>query len=94
MKSAVVRQAWREKIALLSIAAVLWGFVAFYTLFMRPIMCPPSDANQGSNQIAFDSSEGTVPLVWDVDRSCYVGNTGMAIQYLDCTGPPNRTKLL
>jgi len=61
MKSAVVRQAWREKIALLSIAAVLWGFVAFYTLFMRPIMCPPSDANQGSNQIAFDSSEGTLP---------------------------------
>lgn len=55
MKSAVVRQAWREKIALFAIALVLWGFVAFYTLVMRQIMCPESTVAQGSNIIAFDA---------------------------------------
>jgi hypothetical protein len=60
MKSAVVRQAWREKIALFAIALVLWGFVAFYTLVMRQIMCPESTLAQGSNLIAFDAPGGMI----------------------------------
>jgi len=59
MKSAVVRQAWREKIALFSVALVLWGFVAFYTLVMRQIMCPESTVAAGSNVIYFDNAGGT-----------------------------------
>ena len=62
MKSAVVRQAWREKIALFSVALVLWGFVAFYTLFMRQIMCPASAIATGSNVISFDDVGGITPL--------------------------------
>jgi len=54
MKSAVVRQAWREKIALLSIAFILWGFVSFYTLLMRQIMCPESALQSRSNIMHFD----------------------------------------
>jgi hypothetical protein len=61
MKSAVVRQAWREKIALLSIAFTLWGFVAFYTLLMRQIMCPESALNEGENVIYFDNAGGKIP---------------------------------
>jgi hypothetical protein len=59
MKSAIVRQAWREKIALLSIAVILWGFVTFYTLFMRQIMCPESTLEAGSNVLSFDDSAST-----------------------------------
>jgi chitin synthase len=58
MKSAVVRQAWREKIALFAIAIVLWGFVAFYTLFMRQIMCPASTLAAASNQLYFNDQSG------------------------------------
>ena len=61
MKSAVVRQAWREKIALMTIAIILWGFVAFYTLVMRQIMCPESQVAQASNIIDFDDRGGTAP---------------------------------
>jgi uncharacterized membrane protein len=65
MKSAVVRQAWREKIGLFAIALVLWGFVAFYTLVMRQIMCPESTVAQGSNLIHFDDAGGTSPTKFD-----------------------------
>jgi chitin synthase len=61
MRSAVVRQAWREKIGLFAIALVLWGFVAFYTLVMRQVMCPESTVAQGSNIIAFDAAGGISP---------------------------------
>ena len=66
MKSAVVRQAWREKIALFTIALVLWGFVAFYTLVMRQIMCPESQLAQASNIIDFDNEGGISTRFHDV----------------------------
>ena len=61
MSTVMSRQAWREKIALCSIALLLWGFVAFYTLFMRGIMCPTS-AQQTTGILAFDSPDPTLGI--------------------------------
>jgi len=79
MKSAVVRQAWREKIALMFIAIILWGFVAFYTLVMRQIMCPESQVNQASSLIDFDNSGGSPVLLAALMCSGDVGDTRMAV---------------
>jgi len=37
-----VQQAWREKVTLCIIIAILGGFIAFFTLFMTPLLCPAS----------------------------------------------------
>jgi len=79
MKSAVVRQAWREKIALMFIAIILWGFVAFYTLVMRQIMCPESQVNQASSLIDFDNSGGSTVLLAALMCSGDGGDTRMAV---------------
>jgi len=79
MKSAVVRQAWREKIALMFIAIILWGFVAFYTLVMRQIMCPESQVNQASSLIDFDNNGGSTVLLAALMCSGDVGDTRMAV---------------
>jgi hypothetical protein len=60
MKSAAVRQALRETMALLSIAFILWGFVASYTLLMRQIVCPENALNEGENAIYFDNVCGII----------------------------------
>ena len=54
MATEISRQAWREKMALLFIAALLWAFIAFYTLVMRNLLCPESASRLPATVIAFD----------------------------------------
>ncbi|WFC99083.1 chitin synthase [Malassezia yamatoensis] len=42
MHSSVVRQAWREKVALVTIAALLSGIIAFITIGLQRSLCPKS----------------------------------------------------
>ena len=54
MKSTVARQAWREKIPLLSIAVMILGFRSFYMLLMKQIMCLESALRPTANVVDFE----------------------------------------
>lgn len=49
LKDKLVRQAWREKVALCFIALCLGGIVGFFTVGMQRVLCPTDSSNESEN---------------------------------------------
>ncbi|KAE8227976.1 hypothetical protein CF326_g7108 [Tilletia indica] len=60
LKDPMSRQAWREKVALVFIAILLGGFVAFVTVGLSAALCPSSAAYDTSAYTHIGSAPGTV----------------------------------
>ncbi|CAO1638081.1 unnamed protein product [Parajaminaea phylloscopi] len=79
------QQAWREKVALVSLALLLGGFVGFITMALNRVLCPSSvatdaatfnrvgrgDAALGINGWDFDVSRASLPGMNDVGVNLY-----------------------
>ncbi|KAI9104804.1 chitin synthase [Phlyctochytrium arcticum] len=59
MKDRVVQQAWREKVALCIIIAMLCTIVGFLTVGLRPALCPANDGRTSSEPY-LNQTDGTV----------------------------------
>ncbi|KAI9030771.1 chitin synthase-domain-containing protein [Phycomyces nitens] len=68
-----MQQAWREKIALCFIIACMGGFVAFITIGLSSVMCPPDEANNQRNYAAYNDTVNSPSLLgvagWQFDMS-------------------------
>jgi chitin synthase len=64
MKDKPTRQAWREKIALCSLALLMGGTVGFATMGLDRVLCPKSEGFTGSQFAGVNSSDslGTVSI--------------------------------
>lgn len=51
-----MQQAWREKITLCFIIACMGGFVAFITIGLSSVMCPPDQANNSANYASYNDT--------------------------------------
>ncbi|KAI0063696.1 glycosyltransferase family 2 protein [Artomyces pyxidatus] len=60
LKDKNVQQAWREKIALCFIVAVLCGIVGFATVGLQRVLCPPQTTIATEHFISLGASPGTL----------------------------------
>lgn len=51
-----MQQAWREKMALCFIIACMGGFVAFITIGLSSVMCPPDQATNSANYASYNDT--------------------------------------
>ncbi|KAI8143933.1 chitin synthase-domain-containing protein [Fennellomyces sp. T-0311] len=51
-----MQQAWREKIALCFIIACMGGLVAFITIGLSTVLCPPSASNNSQNFLSYNDT--------------------------------------
>ncbi|KAI8331883.1 chitin synthase-domain-containing protein [Chlamydoabsidia padenii] len=58
-----MQQAWREKITLCFLIACLGGFVAFITIGLSTVLCPPGAANNKDNFASYNDTTGAYGLV-------------------------------
>ncbi|CAO0797536.1 unnamed protein product [Mucor circinelloides] len=56
MGDAGMQQAWREKITLCFLIACMGGFVAFITIGLNSVLCPPSQANNQANYASYNDT--------------------------------------
>ncbi|CAG8511830.1 12541_t:CDS:2 [Acaulospora colombiana] len=57
------QQAWREKITLCFIALIMSAVVAFLTIGLSSVLCPPSQANNPAQFIRFGESSGHLGIL-------------------------------
>jgi chitin synthase len=53
-----MQQAWREKFTLCFLIACLGGFVAFITIGLSTVLCPPGAANNSENFASYNDTSG------------------------------------
>jgi chitin synthase len=58
MKSKIQQQAWKEKVALCSIALILGGIVGFATIGLNRTLCPADQNNQENDFIRLGEQAG------------------------------------
>ncbi|CAO3635269.1 unnamed protein product [Cunninghamella blakesleeana] len=58
-----MQQAWREKITLCFLIACLGGFVAFITIGLSSVMCPPEQANNQQNYASYNDTINSASLL-------------------------------
>ncbi|KAG2221816.1 hypothetical protein INT45_013312 [Circinella minor] len=58
-----MQQAWREKMALCFIIACMGGFVAFITIGLSSVMCPPDAATNQENYASYNDSLNSASLL-------------------------------
>ncbi|KAI9302725.1 chitin synthase-domain-containing protein [Cunninghamella echinulata] len=72
-----MQQAWREKITLCFLIACLGGFVAFITIGLSTVLCPPGAANNEANFATYDDPIKSASLLgiqgWQFNISKYTG---------------------
>lgn len=56
MGDAGMQQAWREKITLCFLIVCMGGFVAFITIGLNSVLCPPSQANNQANYASYNDT--------------------------------------
>ncbi|KAI7871627.1 chitin synthase-domain-containing protein [Spinellus fusiger] len=54
-----MQQAWREKITLCFLIACMGGFVAFITIGLSSVLCPPSQASNQQNYLSYNDTVNT-----------------------------------
>ncbi|KAI7897810.1 chitin synthase-domain-containing protein [Cokeromyces recurvatus] len=63
MGDAGMQQAWREKITLCFIIACMGGFVAFITIGLNSVLCPPDQANNQQNYASYNDTVNSPNLL-------------------------------
>ncbi|PVU90747.1 hypothetical protein BB561_004732 [Smittium simulii] len=58
-----MRQAWREKVALVFIIACICGILIFLTIFLTTVFCPGSISNVQNNLVMIGKEEGSVGIL-------------------------------
>ncbi|KAI8139318.1 chitin synthase-domain-containing protein [Fennellomyces sp. T-0311] len=70
-----MQQAWREKMALCFIIACMGAFVAFITIGLSSVMCPPDQANNQANYASYNDSLNSASLLgisgWQINITHY-----------------------
>ncbi|CAO3598354.1 unnamed protein product [Absidia cylindrospora] len=70
-----MQQAWREKMTLCFLIACLGGFVAFITIGLSTVLCPPGAANNKEHFASYNDSTSAYGLVgiqgWQFNISNY-----------------------
>ncbi|ORZ19580.1 chitin synthase-domain-containing protein [Absidia repens] len=70
-----MQQAWREKMTLCFLIACLGGFVAFITIGLSTVLCPPDTSNNMKNFASYNDTSGAYGLVgiqgWQFNISGY-----------------------
>lgn len=56
MHDKAMQQAWREKIALCFIIACMGGLVAFITIGISSVLCPPDQSNNQQNFATYNDT--------------------------------------
>ncbi|CAG8602899.1 487_t:CDS:2 [Cetraspora pellucida] len=70
LRDAQSQQAWREKVALCIIAAVMGAVVAFLTVGFATVLCPPSQENNPNQYARFGESPGNLGIAgWQFNVS-------------------------
>ncbi|CAG8465137.1 179_t:CDS:1 [Funneliformis mosseae] len=77
------RQAWREKIALCFIAAIMGGIVAFLTVGFSAVLCPPSQSDNPFKFKRFGEAPGHLGINgWQFDVTNGLSRPGLDFQKL------------
>ncbi|OLY81541.1 Chitin synthase 7 [Smittium mucronatum] len=63
LKTPEIRQAWREKVALCFIIAVICGIILFLTLFLSTVFCPNSVSGTQDNVVMIGKEAGSVGVL-------------------------------
>ncbi|KAI8084786.1 chitin synthase-domain-containing protein [Halteromyces radiatus] len=81
-----MQQAWREKITLCFLIACLGGFVAFITIGLSTVLCPPGSSNNAAIFASYNDTSGAFGLVgiqgWQFNISTYKP-TGSSTNFYD-----------
>jgi chitin synthase len=56
MGDAGMQQAWREKMTLCFLIACMGAFVAFITIGLNSVLCPPEQANNQQNYASYNDT--------------------------------------
>ncbi|KAI9029042.1 chitin synthase-domain-containing protein [Phycomyces nitens] len=81
MPDASMQQAWREKITLCFLIACMGGFVAFITIGLSSVLCPPTDASNQQNYLSYNDSINGASLLgingwqFNITNAKNTGNT-------------------
>ncbi|CAO3630731.1 unnamed protein product [Cunninghamella blakesleeana] len=89
-----MQQAWREKITLCFLIACLGGFVAFITIGLSTVLCPPDASNNERNFAHYDDTVKSASLLgiqgWQYNITGYNGQDPSLYQLKPGTDITNR----
>jgi chitin synthase len=62
LKTPGIQQAWREKVTLCLIIALICGIVLFFTIFLQNILCPLEEATKSGKSFESDTMDPSTLL--------------------------------